>query len=259
VSAPDAAPLFGRHPVLELLRTESRRVEEIALIAEGRGPALQELLALARSRGVKISFRTRDQLTAMAGTPHHQGVVARVAGASYSSFEDLLALPAAREEPAFFLALDQVQDPRNLGAILRSAEATGVHGVILPKHHAAGLTGAAAKSAMGAVELVPVAREANLVRCLEVMKREGVWIIGTVTEGGIAPWDADLTGALCLVLGGEGEGLRPLVARNCDFLITIPMRGRLGSVNVSAAAAVLCFEVLRQRSKPGRAGGPKTP
>jgi 23S rRNA (guanosine2251-2'-O)-methyltransferase len=245
--------------VLELLRADSRRVEEIAVIAEGRGPALQELLALAKSRGVKVSFRTRDQLTAMAGTPHHQGVVARVAGASYSSFDDLLALPAARGEPAFFLALDQVQDPRNLGAILRSAEATGVHGVVLPKHHSAGLTGAAAKSAMGAVEFVPVAREANLVQCLEAMKKEGVWIMGTVTGGGMAPWDMDLTGALCLVLGGEGEGLRPLVARSCDLLITLPMKGRLGSVNVSAAAAVLCFEVLRQRSGPGRAGGAKSP
>lgn len=259
MNASDPAPLFGRHPVLELLRAESRRVEEIAIMSEGRGPALQELLALAKGRGVKVSFRTRDQLTAMAGTPHHQGVIARVAGASYSSFSDVLALPAIRGEPAFFLALDQVQDPRNLGAILRSAEATGAHGVVLPKHHSAGLTGAAAKSAMGAVELVPVAREANLVQCLEAMKKEGVWIMGTVTKGGMPPWEVDLTGPLCLVLGGEGEGLRPLVGRSCDVLITLPMKGRLGSVNVSAAAAVLCFEVLRQRSRPGRPGGPKSP
>src|SRR5712692_10128725 len=131
----DEAPLFGRHPVLELLRADSRRVEEIAIVAHGRAPALQDLLALARSRGVKVSFRTRDQLTAMAGTAHHQGVVARVAGASYTDLADLLAIPAERGEPAFFLALDQIQDPRNLGAILRSAEATGAHGAILPKHH----------------------------------------------------------------------------------------------------------------------------
>jgi 23S rRNA (guanosine2251-2'-O)-methyltransferase len=244
----EEAPVFGRHPVLELLRADSRRVEEIAILAEGRGPALHDLLTLAKSRGVKVSFRSRDQLSAMAGTPHHQGVVARVAGASYASLADLLARPAALGEPAFFLALDQVQDPRNLGAILRSAEVTGVHGVILPKHHSAGLTGAAAKSAVGAVELVPVAREGNLVRCLETLKAEGIWVMGTVTERGMAPWDVDLTGNLCLVLGGEGEGLRPLVERTCDMLLTLPMRGRLGSVNVSAAAAVLCYEVLRQRS-----------
>lgn len=241
-------PLVGRHPVLELLRADSRRVEEIAIMAEGRGPALQDLLTLARSRGVKISFRSREQLTAMAGTPHHQGVVARAAGARYRTLADVLAIPASRGEAAFFLGLDQVQDPRNLGAILRSAEATGVHGVVVPKHNSAGLSGGATKSAVGAVELVPVARVPNLVQCLESMKEGGVWVVGTVTEGGKAPWDVDLTAGICLVFGGEGEGLRPLVARTCDFLVTLPMKGRLGSVNVSAAAAVVCFEALRQRS-----------
>ncbi len=242
-------PLFGRNPVLELLRAESRRVEEIAILSEGRGPALHELLGLARRRGVKISYRTRDQLTAMAGDPHHQGVVARVAGARYASLEELLAIPASRGEAPFFVALDQVQDPRNLGAVLRSAEATGVHGLIVPKHHAAGLTSAAAKSAMGAAELIPVARESNLVNALEAMKKEGVWTIGAVPAGGKLPWETDLTGPLCLVLGGEGEGLRPLVARSCDLLVSLPMRGRLGSLNVSAAAAVLCYEVVRQRGR----------
>ena len=245
----DLGQVFGRHPVLELLRADSRRVEEVAVLAEGRGPALQDLLVLARSRGIKISFRTREQLTAMAGTPHHQGVVARVAGAPYSSLAELLALPSARAEPAFFIVLDQVQDPRNLGAILRSAEAAGVHGVIVPKHHAAGLTAGAAKSAVGAVDLVPVAREANIAQCLEAIKRDGIWVIGAVTRGGAAPWETDLTGAVCLVLGGEGQGLRPLVARSCDLLVTLPMKGRLDSLSVSAAAAVLCFEVVRQRTQ----------
>jgi len=245
----ESQPLFGRNPVLELLRSGSRRVEEIAILSEGRGPALHDLLNVARRQGVKISFRTRDQLTAIAGDPHHQGVVARVAGASYSSLADLLTIPAGRGEAPFFLALDQVQDPRNLGAVLRSAEVTGVHGLIVTKHHAAGLTGAAAKSAMGAAELVPVAREPNLVHTLEELKKQGVWTVGAVPIGGKIPWEMDLTGPLCLVLGGEGEGLRPLVARSCDFLTSLPMRGRLGSLNVSAAAAVLCYEVLRQRAR----------
>lgn len=248
----EGAPLFGRNPVLELLRTGSRRVEEIAIISEGRGPALLELLSLAKRQGVKISYRTRDQLTAMAGDIHHQGVVARVAGASYASLGELLEIPVARGEPAFLLALDQVQDPRNLGAILRTAEATGAHGVIVPKHHSAGLTGAAAKSAMGAAELIPVARETNLVHALEVIKKQGVWAMGAVPSGGRLPWEMDLTIALCLVLGGEGEGLRPLVAKTCDFLVSLPMRGRLGSLNVSAAAAALCYEVLRQRARGER-------
>jgi 23S rRNA (guanosine2251-2'-O)-methyltransferase len=249
----DGPPLFGRNPVLELLRTGRRRVEEIAILSEGRGPALHELLSLAKRQGVKISYRTRDQLTAMAGDIHHQGVVARVAGASYASLGDLLEIPAGRGEAPFFLALDQVQDPRNLGAVLRTAEATGVHGVIVPKHHAAGLTGAAAKSAMGAADLVAVARETNLVNALETLKKEGVWTVGAMPAGGKPPWEMDLTGPVCFVLGGEGEGLRPLVAKTCDFLVSLPMRGRLASLNVSAAAAVLCYEALRQRSRAERA------
>lgn len=235
--------------MLELLRSESRRVEELAILAEGRGPHLQELLLLARQKGVKVSFRTRDQLTAMASSPHHQGVVARVAEAQYLELEDLLPLPASRREAAFFLALDRVQDPRNLGALLRVAEGAGAHGVILPKHHAAGLTPATAKSAMGALELVKVARETNLVSTLERLKKQGVWLVGAVPSGGVPHWEADFVVPLCLVLGGEGSGLRPLVARTCDVLVSVPMAGKIGSLNVAAAAAVLCYEVVRQRRK----------
>jgi len=235
--------------VLELLRSESRRVEELAILAEGRGPHLQELLLLARQQGVKVSFRTRDQLTAMASSPHHQGVVARVAEAQYLELEDLLPLPASRGEAAFFLALDRVQDPRNLGALLRVAEGAGAHGVILPKHHAAGLTPATAKSAMGALELVKVARETNLISALERLKKQGVWLVGAVPSGGISLWEADFVVPLCLVFGGEGSGLRPLVARTCDVLVSVPMAGKIGSLNVAAAAAALCYEVVRQRRK----------
>jgi 23S rRNA (guanosine2251-2'-O)-methyltransferase len=252
VTDTEAAPLFGRNRVLELIRGGSRRVEEIAILSEGRGPALQELLSLARRRGVKVSYRTRDQLTAMAGTPHHQGVVARVAEASYAELEDLLAIPATRGESAFFLALDRIQDPRNLGAVLRSADAAGVHGVFLAKHHSVGLTPAVARTAMGGIEHVPVARETNVVQLLETLKKESVWVMGAAVSGGQAPWEVDLSIPLCLVFGGEGEGLRPLVARACDRLLSLPMRGKISSLNVSAAAAALCYEVMRQRSrKPG--------
>jgi 23S rRNA (guanosine2251-2'-O)-methyltransferase len=232
-----------------MLRARSRQAEEIAILAQGRGPALEELLTLARRQGVKISFRTREQLTALSGTSEHQGVVARVASAGYATLDDILAVPAERGEAPFFLALDRVQDPRNLGAILRTAEATGVHGVVVPKHHAAGLTAAAAKSSTGAVEWVRVAREANLVNALTVLKGGGIWVVGAVPSGGRAPWDVELTDPVCLVLGGEGEGLRPLVAKTCDLLVTLPMRGRIHSVNVGAAAAVLCYEVVRQRKR----------
>lgn len=244
-------PLYGRHPILEMLRSSSRRVEEIAILGAGRGPALQELLTLARRREVRISYRTRDQLTAMAGTPNHQGVVARVAGARYWLLDELLAEPARRAEAALFLALDRVQDPGNLGAILRTAETAGVHGVIVPRHQSVGLTGAVARASAGAVELVPVAREVNLARALDLLREQSIWIAGAVAAGGRPPWEVDLTVPTCLVLGGEGEGVRPLVARRFDHLLTLPMRGKLQSLSVSAAAAALCFEVVRQRSARG--------
>lgn len=238
--------VYGRNPVLALLRSGGRRTDEIAVLAGARGP-LGEVVALARRAGVKVSFRTREQLTAMAGSPEHQGVVARVASAEYVDLDDVLAEPAARGRPAFLVALDRVQDPRNLGAILRTAEAFGVHGVIIPKHHAVGLTDAAARTAMGAIERVPVARTTNLVAALEKIKETGTWVYGSATRGGVAPWAADFRGPVCLVMGSEGEGLRPLVARACDVALSIPMAGGAESLNVAAAVAVLCYEVARQR------------
>jgi 23S rRNA (guanosine2251-2'-O)-methyltransferase len=246
--------VYGRNPVLALLRGPERRTDEVAVLAGASGP-LTEVVALARRAGVKVSFRTRDQLTAIAGSPRHQGVVARVAAAPYADVEKLLGIPKERGEPAFFLAVDQIQDPRNLGAILRSADAFGVHGVIVPKHHQVGLTGAVARTAMGALGTVPVARETNLVASLEKLKKSGIWIYGGSIEGGVPPWNADLSGAICLVMGSEGQGLRPLVARTCDAIVTIPIAGRVGSLNVAAAAAVLCYEASRQR----RARTPKRP
>ncbi len=241
-----AEVVYGRNPVLALLRHRSRRLDEIAVLPGAAGP-LAEIVGLARRAGVKVSFRTRDQLTVMAGAPHHQGVVARVAAAEYVALADLLRVPAERGEPAFLLALDQVQDPRNLGALIRTAEGLGVHGVILPRHHQVGLTAAAARAAMGAFETIRVARETNLVAAMETMKKSGIWVYGATPEGGEPPWATDLTGPLCLVLGGEGAGLRPLVARTCDALLTVPMLGRVESLSVSAAGAVLCYEVTRQR------------
>ncbi len=220
--------IYGRNPVLELLRAHGRRADEIAVLAGARGP-LTEIVALARRAGVKVSYRTRDQLTAMADSDRHQGVVARVASAEYVDLAALL-----------------------FGAVLRTAEVFGAHGVIVTKHHQVGLTDAATRAAMGAVEYLPVARETNLVNALEVVKKAGVWVYGGVAGTGVPAWGADLTGPLCLVLGSEGGGLRPLVAKACDVLLTIPMRGRIGSLNVAAAGAVLCYEVARQRGAGGK-------
>ena len=239
--------VFGRNPVRALLRAGGRRADEVAVLAGAHGP-LAEVVALARRAGVKVSFRTRDQLTAMAGSPDHQGVVARVASVPYAELEDLVTIPGERGEPPFFLALDQIQDPRNFGALLRTADVFGVHGAIVPKHGAVGLTDAAAKTAMGAVEYIRVARVTNMVAAIEMLKKSGAWIYGATVGDGVAPWATDLTGPVCLVLGSEGSGLRPLVAEACDILLTIPMHGRMGSLNVAAAGAAICYEVARQRS-----------
>ncbi len=247
----DEGRICGRNSVLELLRSGGRRTNEIAVLAGAHGP-LAEVVALARRAGVKVSYRTRDQLTAIAGTDRHQGVVARVASAEYADLAELLEIPKRRGEAPFFMALDQVQDPRNFGAILRTAEVFGAHGVIVPKHHQVGLTEAAARAAMGAVEYIAVARETNLVNALEKLKQLGIWIYGSTIGTGTPAWAADLSGPICLVLGSEGEGLRPLVARTCDALLTIPMTGQVGSLNVGAAGAVLCYEVARQRALRGK-------
>src|SRR5256884_3735641 len=162
--------VYGRNPVLELLRSGGRRADEIAVLAGARGP-LAEIVALARRAGVKVSYRTREQLTAMADSDRHQGVVARVASAEYVDLGALLEIPGTRREPAFFVALDQVQDPRNFGAVLRTAEVFGAHGVIVTKHHQVGLTDAAARGAIGAVQYLSVARPANPVRALEIVKK----------------------------------------------------------------------------------------
>jgi 23S rRNA (guanosine2251-2'-O)-methyltransferase len=241
-----AACVWGRHPVLELLREGARRVDEVAVLTGATGP-LAEVVALARRAGIKVSFRTRDQLTAIAGSAQHQGVVARVASAEYVDLDTILGGVADRGDAAFLLSLDQVQDPRNFGALLRTAEAFGVHGVIVPKHHAVGLTGVVAKAAMGSADRIPVARETNLVTALTRLKKSGVWIYGGTPKGGLPPWKVSLAGPVCLVVGSEGGGLRPLVARTCDEMLTIPMAGPGVSLNVSAAGAVLCYEVRRQR------------
>jgi 23S rRNA (guanosine2251-2'-O)-methyltransferase len=265
--------LSGRHPVLEALRSRARPIEEVLVEAEARGRHA-DILALARQGGIRVSRAPRAALTALTGSGHHQGVVARVAPREYAELEDLLSIPGTRGEPDLFLALDQVQDPGNVGNLVRTAEALGVHGVLVPRHQAAGLTPHVVRAAAGALEYLPVARVGNLAQALERLKREGCWVVGAVAEGRDAqaprlpqapqapqvqqaPWAVDLRGPLALVLGSEGRGLRPLVARTCDVLVSIPLAGRVGSLNVAAAGAALLYEVRRQRQAPAPGGGPR--
>jgi 23S rRNA (guanosine2251-2'-O)-methyltransferase len=254
--------LAGRHPVLEALRSRARPIEEVLVEAEARDRH-GDILALARQAGVRCSRVPRAALNGLAGTGHHQGVVARVAPREYAELEDLLAIPGARGEPALFLALDQVQDPGNVGNLLRTAEALGVHGALVPRHQAAGLTPHVVRAAAGALEHLPVARVGNLSQALERLKQAGCWVIGAVAEErdakattapsrAQAPWRVDFRGPFVLVLGSEGRGIRPLVARTCDVLVSIPLAGRVGSLNVAAAGAALLYEARRQRQEQGR-------
>lgn len=246
--------LCGRHPVLEALRGGGHQIEELLIERGSRRGG--DLLSLARQAGVRCTEAPRGALAALAATPHHQGVVARLAVQRYAPLEVLLDAPRVAGEPGLFLALDQVQDPGNLGNALRTAEALGVHGAVVPRHQAVGLTAVVAKAAAGALAHLPVSRVANLTQALETLKGEGCWVVGaTAAPGGARPpWEIDFRRPVAVVLGSEGRGLRPLVARTCDELTRIPLGGRIASLNVAAAAAAILYEVRRQRtgSRPER-------
>jgi 23S rRNA (guanosine2251-2'-O)-methyltransferase len=238
----------GIHPVLEALRA-GRDVHRV-LLAKGRDDERTgEVVSAAKERGVGIERAPRSRLDELyAGT--HQGVIALLVPRGYASLDDALALAERRGEPAFLLALDGVEDPHNLGAVLRTAEAAGAHGVLIPERGSASLTPAVHKASAGASQRLPLIMVPNLANALRELKRRGVWIGGADQQAEKAHHDTKLTGPLVLVLGGEQEGLRRLTKDLCDFTVRIPMHGEIASLNVSAAAAVLCFERARQHAQP---------
>jgi 23S rRNA (guanosine2251-2'-O)-methyltransferase len=240
--------VYGVNPVRELLRSGGEGLAELWL-AEGalRGRTLAEIEQLARRGGAKVRRAPRHKLDRLAGVDAHQGVVAVVADYRYRDLDDLLALARASGAPPLIVLLDGVEDPQNLGAIIRSAHALGAHGVVIPKDRAAGVTPAVAKTSAGAVEHCPVARVTNLAQTLDGLKEEGVWSVAAVGDGERPLAEIDLTGPTALVIGGEGEGVRPLVRRTCDYTARIPMAGKVGSLNASAAAAICLYEAARQR------------
>ena len=239
--------VYGLHSVTEALSARADTVEHL-YVQEGRANArVQQLIDGARAAGVAVRFLERERLRLLCGTTDHQGVVARVGVFAYASLEDLAGVATASGEPLLVLALDGVQDPRNLGAILRSAEAMGAHGVVIPKERAAGVTPVAAKVAAGAAERIPVVRVTNLVRALQALKKSGAWIVGASAEAPELAAKYDFRGATVIVVGGEEKGLRPLVARTCDSVVRIPLSGVTSSLNASIAAAVLVYEARRQR------------
>lgn len=251
--------IAGIHPVLEALRA-GREVKRV-MLAKGREDArVAEVLAVARERGVGVERAPKARLDELyAG--QHQGVLALMVPQGYATLEDALGLAEQRHEEPFLIALDQVEDPHNLGAVMRTLEASGGHGVLIPERGSASLTPAVHKASAGASQRLPVVMVPNLANALRELKRRGLWIGGATQEEGMAPFEVKLTGPLVLVLGGEAEGLRRLTRDLCDFVVRIPMHGGIASLNVSAAAAVLCFERVRQRAQqaPKAAGRKAAP
>lgn len=240
--------IAGKHSVAEALKA-GRSINKI-WIAEGtQQKQMQPILTEAKNRGVVVQTADKRKLDTLVPGIQHQGVVAQAAPYVYAEVEDLLAAAAAKDEDPFLIILDEIEDPHNLGSILRTADCTGVHGVIIPKRRSAQVNATVSKTSAGAAEYVPVARVTNLAQTMEKLKEAGVWIAGTDVRAEGEIYDTDVfKGPLALVIGNEGEGMGRLVREKCDVLIKLPMQGRINSLNASVAAGVVMYEVLRQRS-----------
>ena len=238
--------LEGRNALQEALRS-GRTIDKV-FIADGEiDRGLQRLAAQAQEAGAVVVSVDRRKLDAMSTTRVHQGVIALVAAHLYYSIDDILEEAASRGETPLIVICDELSDPHNLGAILRSAECAGAHGVIIPKRRSVGLTATVAKASAGAVEYMKVAKVGNINNAIAELKEKGVWIFGTAAEGSIPMYKADLTGPTAIVIGSEGDGMSPLVRKNCDVTVHIPMKGHITSLNASAAASILLYEAVRQR------------
>ena len=236
----------GKNAVIEAIRA-GRPLDKVFLARGSADKALAFIASSAKSAGVAVTECDRRKLDAMSATHAHQGVIAVAAAREYCTLEDILDRAAELSQDPFVVVLDGVEDPRNLGAIIRCAECAGAHGIVIPKHRSAGLTAAADKTSAGAAEHMLVARVPNLSAALETMKQRGIWIYGAEAGGGSPLWKTDMKGPICLVIGSEGAGMSRLVREACDFVMDIPLMGQVNSLNASAAAAVLLYEIVRQR------------
>ena len=240
--------LEGRNALTEALRS-GRTIDKVFIASGDTDKGLQRLAAQAKEAGAVIVPVDRRKLDMMSTTHSHQGVIALAAAKEYATIDDILQEAADRGETALIVICDELSDPHNLGAILRSAECAGAHGVIIPKRRSVGLTATVAKASAGAVEYMKVARVTNINAAMDELKRKGVWIFGTAAEGSIPMYKADLTGPAAIVIGSEGDGMSRLVRENCDVTVHIPMKGRITSLNASAAASILLYEAVRQRQE----------
>ena len=246
--------IFGRNPVMEALKS-GREIEKLLMLKNAEGSA-KKIEGLARERRIPIQYVDKAALDRVSGgdggsdregAGSHQGVAAFTSANRYYEVEDLLSAAAEKGEAPFLILLDGIEDPHNLGAILRTADGAGAHGVIIPKRRAAGLTETVAKASAGAIEYVPTAKVANLAQTIDQLKAKGLWIAACDMDGTVYH-KTDLTGPIAIVIGGEGQGIGRLIREKCDYIVSIPMAGKIGSLNASNAAAVLLYEINRQRS-----------
>lgn len=238
--------IIGRNAVMEALKA-GRSIDAVWVAKGDRSGSLSKIIAMASAAGIPVKDVSPAKLSAMSANGNHQGVCATAAVKEYADIEDIFALAQQRGEDPFIIIADEIADPHNLGAIIRTAEAAGAHGIVVSKRHAAGLTFSVGKASAGAIEYVPVARVANIAQTIDLLKKRGVWVYAADMDGSV--WcQSDLTGALALVIGSEGEGVGRLIKEKCDGVLSLPMNGRVNSLNASVAAGLLMYEAARQRA-----------
>ncbi len=240
--------LEGRNSVMEALKA-NRTINKLFISKGEKEGSIRQIIAMARQKGIITTEVDKSVLDGMSTAKSHQGVIAYVAVKDYVEVDDILAAAQEKGQPPFIIILDEISDPHNFGAILRTANAVGAHGVIIPKRRAIGLTTAVSKASAGAVEYVPVSRVTNISQTIEYLKKNNVWVVGTDSTGEKAFYESDLKGPIALVVGSEGEGMGKLVREKCDFVVNIPMQGEISSLNASVAAAIVMYEILKQRGK----------
>ena len=237
----------GRNPVAEALRS-GRQIDKIYVKRGEKQGSIIPIIRQAKKQGIIVSEVDTERLNEMSETKNHQGVIALVSPVEYADIDDVLELARRKDEPPFIVILDRINDPHNLGSIIRTANCAGVHGVVIPRHDSVTVTATVEKAAAGATAYTPVVRAANLAKTIDYLKDNGVWVTGADAAGDRSLFEADLKGGVAIVVGSEGEGISRLVAEKCDFLVKIPMKGDINSLNASVAAALMIYECAKQRN-----------
>lgn len=240
--------IYGKNPVLELLSNPSSQIDEIYISRDSRKNDSLEILNTAKSRGIKTSSLTKQEISELCNTHSHQGIAARVKEFEYSDLVDIISGAKTKGEELLLILLDHIEDPQNLGAIIRTADVLGAHGVVIPKDRAASVTPSVIKASAGAVNHIPVSRVVNLSNVIRDLKKEGVWIVGADSSSSISAQDQDFKNMdIALVAGNEGKGLAQKIKSECDFLASIPQSGKVSSLNASVATGIMIYEIIRQR------------